>query len=222
MNGGVVQIMKHSAMTQYHFMKNFFRLLAIALLALAAVAHAVPAPSMIQFRLVVDSPTADSEPMTIVQPNNPSRQPEVLNVQKDVLLDRSDLESAKFGAQISGVPDNFPGPMRISIKFTDAGAKRLAEVTRQSIGKRLAIVIDGKLVSAPLIITSITGGAAEVTGNFTKEEARVLATEMNGSPAREVLTWSQIGFYCFALLFAAAIGIVVWMAIRRKDASPAA
>jgi hypothetical protein len=203
-------------------MKNFSLLLAIGLLPLAVVAHAALAPSVIQFRLVVDSPTADSEQMTIAQPNNPSRQPEVLNVQKAVLLDRSDLESAKFGAQISGVPDNVPGPVIISIKFTDAGAKRLAEVTRQSIGKRLAIVIDGKLVSAPQINTAITGGAAEITGNFTKEEARTLATEMNGSPAHEVLTWSRIGFYCFAPLFAAATGIVVWRALRQKNASPAA
>ena len=178
-------------------MKKISQLLAIGLLPLAVVAHAAPAPSVLQFRLVVDNPTADSEQMTIAQPNNPARQPDVLNVQKEVLLDQTAVKSATFGAQISGVPDNFPGPMRISIKFTDAGAKRLAEVTRQSIGKRLAIVIDGKLVSAPLIITAITGGAAEITGNFTKEEARTLATEMNGSPAHEVLTWSPDWFLLF-------------------------
>jgi hypothetical protein len=68
-------------------MKKIFPLLAIALLSLAGVAHAAPTPSVLQFRWVVDNPTADSEPMTVVQPNNSSRQPEVLNVQKEVLLD---------------------------------------------------------------------------------------------------------------------------------------
>ena len=221
MNGVVVRIMKYSATTQFHPMKNILLMLAITLVSLAVVPHAVAAPSMLQFRLVVDSPTADTEQMTIVQPNRSSRQSEVLNVQKEVLLDRSDVKSAKFGAQISGVPENVRGPVTILIKFTDDGAKRLAEVTRQNIGKRLAIVIDGRLYSVPQINSEITGGAAEITGNFTREEARVFATKINGSPAHEALTWSRIGFYCFALLFVAALGIVVWMAIRRKDAPPA-
>jgi hypothetical protein len=111
--------------------------------------------------------------------------------------------------------------MEISINFTDDGTKRLAEVTGKHVGERLAIVIDGKLYSAPRINTPITGGKAEITGNFTKEEARDLATKINGAPVYEALTWSRIGFYCFAVLFTAATGIVVWMALRRNDASSA-
>jgi len=195
-------------------MKNILLMLAIALVPLAVVPHAVAAPSMLQFRLVVDSPTADSEQMTVVQPNNSPRQPEVLNVQKEVLLDNAVVKNAT-------VVDSGGNP-EIDVKLTDDGAKRLAEITQLNIGKRLALVVDGKLYEAPRIATAITGGEALITGHFTKEEAENVATRINGSPAREVLTWPRIGFYCFALLFTAATGIIVWMAIRRKDASAAA
>src|ERR1035438_4305331 len=94
MNDVGVQPMKHSTATQFCPMKKNFSLLVIALLSLPGVAHAVSTPSVLQFRWVEENPTADSEPMTVVQPNNSSRKPEVLNVQKEVLLDQSDVKSA--------------------------------------------------------------------------------------------------------------------------------
>ena len=209
--------MKHSITTQFHPMKIILPLLAIALLSLAVVAHAASTPSVLQFRLVVDNPTADSEQMTIVQPNNSSRQPEVLNVQKEVLLDNSVVRNAAVVADGRGNPE-------INVKLTDDGAKRFAEVTRQNIGKRLAIVIDGKTYMAPRINSEIPSGEAIISGAFTKAEAENLAARIIGSPVQvhKSLNWSRIGFYCFAGLFAAATGIVVWMAIRRKDRPPAA
>jgi hypothetical protein len=222
MNCADAQIMKHSITNRFHPMRNIRLLLSIAFLWLALAAHAAPTPSVLQFRLVVDNPTPETEQMAVVQPKSSSRPPEIVNVQKEVLLDQSDVKSATFGTEISGIPANVPEPMKILIKFTDEGAEQLAEVTRQNIGKRLAIVIDGKLYSTPQIATAITGGNAEIAGNFTKEEATVLATKLNGSPAHEVLTWHQIGIYCFAVLFTAAMGIIVWIAIRRKDTSSAA
>ena len=198
-------------------MKNILLLMGIALLSSVAAIHATAAPPMIQFRLVVDNPTADSEPMTEVQPDNSRIQPDVLNVQKAVLLDSSDLKNAKAGV------DSLQHPI-IEIKFTDDGAKRFADVTGKNVGRRLAIVIDGKLYSAPRINAAITGGEAQITGRFTKAEAENLAARINGAPVQvhKSLNWSRIGFYCFGLMFVAALGIVVWMALRRKDAPPAA
>ena len=216
MSGVGVYIMKHSITTKLHPMKNILLLMGIALLLLVAAARATAAPPMIQFRLVVDNPTADSEPMTEVQPDNSSRPPEVLNVQKAVLLDSSDLKNAKAGV------DGLQQPM-IEIKFTDDGAKRLADVTGKNLGERLAIVFDGRLYSAPRINAAITGGEAQINGHFTKEQSENFAARINGSPVQvhKSLNWSRIGFSCFAVLFAAATGIVVWMTIRRKDAPPA-
>jgi preprotein translocase subunit SecD len=73
------------------------------------------------------------------------------------------------------------GKPRLQITFTDAGAKQLAEVTHQNIGKRLAIIIDGRLYSAPTIKSEIRGGQAEITGNFSETEAQDLAAKINQS-----------------------------------------
>ena len=76
-------------------MKNILLLMGIALLSLVAAIHAAAALPMIQFRLVVDNPTADSEPMTNVGAGlNPLKQPEVLNVEKTMLLDQTAVKSA--------------------------------------------------------------------------------------------------------------------------------
>ncbi len=78
------------------------------------------------------------------------------------------------------------GGFRVAIEFTSSGAQRFAEVTRQiaesgSPGNpaRLAIVLDGKLISAPSVREEIRGGNAEITGNFTRREASNLANALN-------------------------------------------
>ena len=198
-------------------MKNILLLMGIALLSLVAVARVTAAPPIIQFRLVVDNPTADSEPMTVVQPNNSPKQPqpEVLNVQKEVLLDHTAVKSAT-------VEVDPLGNTVIGIKFTNDGAKRFAEVTRENVRKRLAIVIDGKLYSAPHIMSEITGGNAAISGKFTKEEAENLAARINGSPTGSWLTNTKIISGVVALLFVVAVGVVSLILIFRKHTPPAA
>jgi preprotein translocase subunit SecD len=198
-------------------MKRILPLLAACLLSLAATPTIVFTPPALQFRLVVDSPTADSEQMTVVQQNNSSRQPEVLNVQKEVLLDNSVVKSATVVVDSGGNPE-------IDVKLTDDGAKRLAEVTRQNIGKRLALVVDGKLYEAPRIATAITGGEALITGHFTKEEAENLATRINGSPASEkppVMLFVIRATPLLLLVMVGVLGVSVWMLMRRKATPPA-
>ena len=58
---------------------------------------------------------------------------------------------------------------------SSAGAAAFARVTTQCVGQRLAIVLDGKVYSAPVIREAITGGNAEITGSFSPEEAQRLA-----------------------------------------------
>jgi SecD/SecF fusion protein len=72
----------------------------------------------------------------------------------------------------------------IQIVFTADGKKRFAEVTRESVGRRLAIVIDGRLHSAPRIMTAIPGGKAEISGSFSEPEARELAAKITASLTR--------------------------------------
>ncbi len=63
----------------------------------------------------------------------------------------------------------------VSISFDSRGARLFAQITGANIKKRLAIVLDGIVNSAPVIQDKITGGRAQITGRFTMEEARDLA-----------------------------------------------
>ena len=63
----------------------------------------------------------------------------------------------------------------VSLTFNARGAKIFERVTEENIKKRLAIVLDGKCYSAPVIQDKISGGKAQITGRFSQEEARDLA-----------------------------------------------
>jgi preprotein translocase subunit SecD len=63
----------------------------------------------------------------------------------------------------------------VSIDFDKKGGRDFARITEANVKKRLAIVLDDKVYSAPVIQEKITGGKARITGNFTTEEARDLA-----------------------------------------------
>ncbi|HQC10316.1 MAG TPA: protein translocase subunit SecD [Smithellaceae bacterium] len=85
------------------------------------------------------------------------------------LLTGASLETAKV--QIS---DRFGEP-HVSMKFNSQGAADFDRITNENVRKRLAIVLDGVVHSAPVIQERISGGQAQITGNFTMEEARDLA-----------------------------------------------
>jgi SecD/SecF fusion protein len=70
--------------------------------------------------------------------------------------------------------DQFGKPV-VSFELSSQGAKQFSELTQRSIGRRLAIVLDDKIHSAPVIQTQIPDGRGQITGNFTFEEASDLA-----------------------------------------------
>ncbi|MDP8265094.1 MAG: protein translocase subunit SecD [Candidatus Aceula lacicola] len=70
------------------------------------------------------------------------------------------------------------GQPRISISLNSEGSKEFAKITRENVGKRLAIVLDGEVLSAPNIREPILTGSAEITGLFTFEEANLLALSL--------------------------------------------
>jgi SecD/SecF fusion protein len=63
----------------------------------------------------------------------------------------------------------------VALRFNSEGAKKFGEVTANNIGKRLAIVLDGKVQSAPRIKDAIPSGEAVITGRFSIEQAQDLA-----------------------------------------------
>ena len=85
------------------------------------------------------------------------------------LLTGSSLESAQVK-----ISDRFGEPY-IALKFDSQGAKDFDRITAENVKRRLAIVLDGVVHSAPVIQERISGGEAQITGSFTMEEARDLA-----------------------------------------------
>jgi preprotein translocase subunit SecD len=63
----------------------------------------------------------------------------------------------------------------VSISFNDAGAKTFEDVTAANVKKRMAIILDNTVYSAPVIQERIAGGNAQITGSFTMEEAKDLS-----------------------------------------------
>ncbi len=71
------------------------------------------------------------------------------------------------------------GKYEISLQMTGEGTERFATITRQNLHRRLAIVLDGKVCSAPVIQSEITGGQASISGHFTQREAIELSNVLN-------------------------------------------
>jgi SecD/SecF fusion protein len=67
------------------------------------------------------------------------------------------------------------GEPQIEFMLTDDGARKFAKTTRENVGHRMAIILDGELYSAPNIQSPIEGGSGEITGSFTIEQAQELA-----------------------------------------------
>ena len=68
---------------------------------------------------------------------------------------------------------------QISLKFTDEGAKKFEEITQRNVGNPLAIFLDNQVISAPRVNEAISGGEAVITGQFTLDQAKNLAIQLN-------------------------------------------
>ncbi|MEK8036302.1 MAG: protein translocase subunit SecD [candidate division NC10 bacterium] len=90
-------------------------------------------------------------------------------VQKKTLLTGADLSTARVSI------DQTTSEPYVSVELNAAGAKAFADLTEANVNKRLAIVLDGNVHSAPVIRERIPSGQAQITGGFTTEEATDLA-----------------------------------------------
>ncbi|MEK7135533.1 MAG: protein translocase subunit SecD [Patescibacteria group bacterium] len=67
----------------------------------------------------------------------------------------------------------------VGLKFNPEGADLFAQITREHIGEVLAIILDGQLLSAPIIQDEIKSGEAQITGTFSPDEAKLLVRDLN-------------------------------------------
>ncbi|MHA1107959.1 MAG: protein translocase subunit SecD [Alphaproteobacteria bacterium] len=93
--------------------------------------------------------------------------PEIYVVRKRVMVSGENL--------IDSQPTFQDGQPVVSFRFDAVGARRFGEVTRKNVRKPFAIVLDGKVISAPVIREAILGGNGIVSGNFTVQSANDLS-----------------------------------------------
>jgi len=110
-------------------------------------------------------------------------QPQCLPVLKRVIVGGEDLDDAKstFESQQGGRPI-------ISFTFNTAGGRAFCNATRQNIGKRLAIQLDGEIISAPVVQSAICGGSGIITGQFTTQQTQEQALLLRSGALPATLT----------------------------------
>jgi len=85
------------------------------------------------------------------------------------IMEGSMIKNAQVSQDENGQPC-------VSFELNDEGSKIFAEATAANIGKTISITLDGEVISAPTVNSVIAGGQGQITGNFTADEAKNLAT----------------------------------------------
>ncbi|HMI32075.1 MAG TPA: protein translocase subunit SecD [Candidatus Limnocylindrales bacterium] len=93
-------------------------------------------------------------------------------VGKEALMKGSEVASAQMRLDLDAARPGAPG---VSFNLTSRGGALFGDLTGSNVGRRLAIVLDGKVQSAPNIQEKIPRGQGSITGTFTEEEAQNLA-----------------------------------------------
>ncbi|MEI8394860.1 MAG: protein translocase subunit SecD [Rhodospirillaceae bacterium] len=90
-------------------------------------------------------------------------------VRKRIEVDGGNLVDARAGSNSQN------GEWIVNFEFDSAGGRRFADVTRNNVGRPFAIVLDNKVISAPVIREPILGGRGQISGHFTAQSANDLA-----------------------------------------------
>jgi len=118
----------------------------------------------LSFRIVSDDEDAFGSELLFFEDGSSQ-----LRVNKRVVMSGDNLINAK------PTFDNQNNQTIVTFSLDRVGAKRFAKITTNSVGKRLAIVMDNKIISAPQIREPIVGGNGQISGNFTFQSATDLA-----------------------------------------------
>ena len=120
----------------------------------------------LEFRLAAEPGQSPSETEELDEVEQGGK----LAVEKQVMVQGEDLTDAQpgFDQQRSGEPV-------VNFRFNIRGAQKFGEVTSKNVGRLFAIVLDNKIISAPRILSPITGGSGQISGHFTVEQANNLS-----------------------------------------------
>jgi preprotein translocase subunit SecD len=100
---------------------------------------------------------------------DPSGKPRLYVVKKKIEVSGGDLTNAQARS------NSDDGKWVVTFEFNNIGARRFAQTTTDNVGKPFAIVLDNKVISAPVIREPITGGSGQISGTYTAQSANDLA-----------------------------------------------
>ncbi len=103
------------------------------------------------------------------------------------VIDRVELSGDRLSDARVSFDQNTREPI-VSFRFDNAGAIRFADITRANVGNPFAIVLDDKVLSAPVIREPITGGSGQISGNFSVQSANTLAALLRAGALPAKLT----------------------------------
>lgn len=118
----------------------------------------------LQFRFVAEQNSGDVD---MLPSQDAGGQP--IPVSRQVIVEGEDLIDAQPAF------DQRTGQPIVNFRFNIRGAQRFGQATTENVGRQLAIVLDNKVISAPVVQTPITGGSGQISGNFTVEAVNNLA-----------------------------------------------
>ena len=97
------------------------------------------------------------------------------------------LDGARLADARAGFDQRTQEPI-VSLRFDSAGARQFADITSKNVGRPFAIVLDGKVLSAPVIKEPISGGSGQIGGSFTVEDTAVLSALLRAGALPAPLT----------------------------------
>ena len=114
------------------------------------------------------------------------------NSNGEVLMDGSAVKTAKAGVNTES---GSAGEYLVLLELNDEGAKTFEQITQEYLEKNISIYMDDIMLSSPEVSQVISGGNAQITGNFTAEEATKLANQIQGGAlpfALETASYSAV------------------------------
>lgn len=147
---------------------------------LDVVKRTIGSVAKLEFRLVADPAHADAETITLKGKESGSVQ-----VESEVLMNGDSIKSA--GVEISPRTNE----VEVTLQFNPVGAQLFDHITAENTRRQLAIVLDGVVQSAPRIDERISGGSAQIHGQFSMDEAHRLAIVLRSGALPAPLTFEE-------------------------------
>src|SRR3546814_5804992 len=117
----------------------------------------------------------------------------MIAVERRAVVGGDQLIDASVGQDQYGAP-------AVNFRFDSAGGRRFARATQENVGKPIAIILDGRVISAPVINEPILGGAGIISGNFSTASANELAILLRAEEhTSELQSLMRISYAVFCL-----------------------